>query len=79
MKIKCKATRGYNITEGKEYIAIELIPQLITPNFTFPRYVRFVDDNGKSATAHAWRFDTLEGQLLEDYIKDNVPDEKDIK
>lgn len=76
-KVICKATYGYpRLTEGKEYEVKELIPQLITPNFTFPRYVTVIDDSGKNtSTGHATRFKTLDGQCMDEYIKQNIKDE----
>lgn len=80
MKGKCKNNSGYyNLTEGKEYEIVELIPQLHTPNFTFPRYVRAIDNNGRVTQCHAYRFETLEGESFEDYIKDNIKDIKDYE
>lgn len=74
MKVICKNPSGYNLTEGKEYEVVELTPQLICANFTFPRYVTVIDDKGKNATGHAYRFETLEGVSCEDYIKENLKD-----
>lgn len=70
----CRVSNGYNIVVGKEYKIVEFLPQYVTANFTFPRYVDFHDDNGKLCTAHAYRFDLLNGQSCEDYIKENIPD-----
>lgn len=78
MKVICKNNSGYyNLTEGKEYEVKELMPQLHTPHFTFPRYVTVIDDSGKESTGHARRFTTLEGECCDDYIKANVEDIKD--
>lgn len=78
MKVICKFNSGYyNLTVGKEYEVKELIPCFITQNFTFPRYVSVIDDNGEISTGHAYRFETLDGQSCEDYIKENIKDTKD--
>ena len=77
MKVICKANRGYDLTTGKEYQVKELTPRLLTPNFTFPRYITVIDDNGKKSTGHAYRFETLDGQCCDDYIEKNIPDDKD--
>ena len=74
MKVICRVSRGYNLKEGETYEVVKFIPQLITPNFTFPRYVVVVDDNGKQAQGHAYRFNMPDGQSCEDYIKDNIDD-----
>ena len=77
MKVICKNKSGYyNLTENKEYEVHELIPRLITLNFTFPRYISVIDDNGKVTTGHAYRFETIEGICVDDYIKDNIKDDK---
>jgi hypothetical protein len=77
LKVICKNPSGYpNLTEGKEYQVKELCPQLITPNFTFPRYVSVIDDRGKTSTGHAYRFETLEGQCCNEYIKEHIKDER---
>ena len=76
MKVIYKINRGYNLTVGKKYTVKEFCPQLITRNFTFPRYVSLVeDDNGKEATGHAYRFTTtMDGMSCEEYIKQNFQD-----
>lgn len=77
MKVICKNNSGYyNLTEGKEYQTVSMTPQLITPHFTFPRYITVVDDNGSESTGHAWRFVTV-GQCCDDYIKENINDTYD--
>jgi hypothetical protein len=77
MRVICKASQGYpNLTVGKEYQIKELTPRLITPNFTFPRYVSVIDDREKISTGHAWRFETLDGRSMDDYIKEYIPDER---
>mgnify|MGYP000607188945 CR=1 FL=1 len=76
MKVICKVNRGYNFTEGKTYDLVEFIPRLVTDHFTFPRYVVVVDDNGKTAQAHAYRFDMLDGQSCEEYMAKTFKDEK---
>ena len=78
MKVVCKINSGYyNLRVGREYEVKEFIPRLITPNFTFPRYVTVIDDNGKESTGHAYRFETLEGQSCEEYMKENLKDIED--
>ena len=78
MKLICKNNSSYyNLTENKEYELVELIPQHHTANFTFPRYVAVIDDNGKVTQCHAYRFQTLSGVSCEDYIKDNITDTYD--
>ena len=77
IKMICKNSSGYNLSIGKEYQSIELIPQLITPNFTFPRYVSFIDDDGKESQGHAYRFKTLDGICVDEYIKNNIKDTYD--
>lgn len=78
MNVICKGNSGYiNLTENKEYEVVELTPQLITPHFTFPRYVTVRDDNGKKSTGHAHRFEMLDGTCCDDYIKTNIKDEED--
>lgn len=75
MKVICKNSSGYALTEGKGYEVVELVPKLITTNFTFPRYVSVVDDNGKESMGHAYRFEMLDGVCCEEYIKENIKDE----
>ena len=79
MRVICKNSLGYpNLTEGKEYDVVELVPQLITPNFTFPRYVTVLNDSnvdGSTSSGHAYRFETLDGVCCEEYIKNNIKDE----
>lgn len=78
MKVRCIRDMGYpNLTEGKEYDVVELIPRLITTHFTFPRYVSVIGDFGKTCTGHAYRFETIEGVSMEDYIKENIKDQHD--
>jgi len=78
MKVICKNNGGYpNLTEGKEYEVMELTPRLLTEHFTFPRYIGVNDDNGNPSTGHAYRFETLDGQCCDDYIKENIKDTKD--
>lgn len=74
MKVICRRSHDYNFTEGKEYEVIELCPQLICENYTFPRYIVVLDDNGKKAISHATRFKTLEGTCCDDYIKEQYKD-----
>ena len=79
MKVICKANRGYpNLTVNKVYEVKEFIPRLITTNFTFPRYVSVIDDNGKESVGHAYRFVMPDGTSCEDYIKENIKDEKGL-
>lgn len=70
MKIICKSNRDYNLTKNKQYEAIELEAksQYDENRFTWPAYVKFKDDNGKICVAHATRFETLEGQPLDEFI-----------
>jgi len=78
MKVICKRSDGYcNLTEGKEYEVKELVPRLITPNFTFPRYVSVIDDMGKGSIGHAYRFATLDGKCCDELIKETVKDIED--
>lgn len=75
MRVICRHNKGYySLTEGREYEVKELLPQLHTRTFTFPRYVSVIDDTGKVSTGHAYRFDTLEGISCEEYIKENIKD-----
>ena len=75
MKVKCKSNDGYhNLKIDNEYEVIELLPQVITRHFTFPRYVTVKDDSGNKSTCHAYRFKTLEGIPLDEYIKNKVAD-----
>lgn len=78
-KVICKVSNGYNLTIDKEYQVKDLVPRLLTPHFTFPRYATVIDDKGKEATGHAYRFETLDGISLEDYIKENIEDVKDYE
>lgn len=78
MYVRCRHNRGYNnLTESKLYEVKELIPQLITTNYTFPRYVKVIDDSGSSSIGHAYRFETIGGINCEEYIKNNIKDIKD--
>ena len=70
----CKSSNGYNITVGREYLITRLVPQLVTPNFTFPRYVQFIDDDNKVCQGHAYRFKTLSGTCYDEYIKETMVD-----
>lgn len=80
MEVICKINSGYyNLKVGNKYQVKELVPRLITENFTFPRYVTVFDDNGKETTGHAYRFETLEGVNCEDYIKETINDIEDIR
>ena len=82
MKVKCKASQGYpNLTVNKVYEVAELVPQLHTRNFTFPRYVSVIDDRGENFTSmgHAYRFETLEGESMEEYIKKKMVDTYDYR
>lgn len=80
MKVKCIAPRGYyNLTEGREYEVVELIPE--TPmegGYVFPRYIVVTGDDGKPTQCHACRFETLDGVSCEDYIKNNITDGQSI-
>lgn len=75
IKVVCVCSSGYySLTEGKEYEVNEFVPQIIHSNFTFPRYVSVIDDNGTLSIGHAYRFRMLDGTSCEDYIKKNIPD-----
>ena len=56
--IVCLGTHGYKFTEGKEYTVLTYEPAEMSdlPGFTWPAYVRVLDDNGKRAICHARRF-----------------------
>lgn len=74
-KVICKRNDGYyNLTINKEYEVVSYSPKLITRNFTFPRYVAVVDDNGKRSEGHATRFILLDGQCCDEYISKNSKD-----
>jgi len=65
LKVICRGSYGYNLTVGATYDVVELIGLLMTRNFTFPRYVTVIDDDGRRASAHATRFE-LENGLYKD-------------
>lgn len=71
MKVKCVSNRGYyNLTAGKEYDVIQMIPATIMENgFVFPKYVEVIGDDGNNIIGHAYRFETLDGISCEKYIK----------
>lgn len=76
IKVRCVNNSGYpDLTTGKIYDVIEFIPRLICQNFTFPRYVTVENDWGSKSTGHAYRFQTIEGESCEDYIKNNFKDD----
>lgn len=54
----CRGSRGYNITEGREYIVLEYEPKLkdYKYNFVWPAYITFLDDDERKCKAHADRF-----------------------
>lgn len=58
--IRCLGSRGYSLTAGEVYTVVEYQPECRDFNYTWPAYVRVLDDNGKSCWCHASRF-TVEG------------------
>lgn len=74
MKVKCVANSGYyNLTVGKEYEVVELIPEThMEGGYIFPRYVVVTGDDEKPTQCHAYRFETLDGISCEEYIKNNI-------
>ena len=46
----------HQLTEGKRYVVVEVIPKLVTPTFTFPVYIAVIGDFGKPISGHAHRF-----------------------
>lgn len=54
----CQFAGGYAFTLGKEYTVLEYGPPDHTslPTYSFPAYVAVVDDFGKRAECHAYRF-----------------------
>lgn len=54
--VECVASRGYCFTTGKEYIIIGYEPECHSAAYTWPPYVRVMDDSGKIAYCHAHRF-----------------------
>lgn len=58
--VEAMGCRGYPITLGKHYTVLEYIPANHCDGFTFPPYVKFVDDDGNVREAHASRFRSIE-------------------
>lgn len=54
----CVASRGYNLTTGKDYTVARYEPEYPEPGigFTWPAYVWVTDDAGRPAVCHASRF-----------------------
>ena len=65
---------GYAHVKKGVYKVKHLVPRLITPNFTFSRYVTIELENGDEVSGYAYRFETLSGQSCEDYIRENIAD-----
>lgn len=55
-QVVCHASRGYAFTEGKTYTVLKYEPSVPDTYFTWPAYLRVVDDTGKVAICHASRF-----------------------
>lgn len=68
MKVICVSSRGYyNLTEGKHYQLLRVLPPVQADNgFVYPKYVVVNGDYGKETTCHAYRFTTLDGTSCED-------------
>ena len=54
----CRFSRGYNITEGREYVVLKYEPkqQDDSCSYTWPAYITFLDDDERKCKAHAQRF-----------------------
>lgn len=59
--VRCKSSRGYDLTEGKHYVVVAFTPESRIPGewFTWPEYVAVVDDGGKVTEGHAYRFELV--------------------
>ena len=55
-QVRAAMNHGWCITEGKLYMVMETIPELVTPTFTFPEYVVVLDDNGGRCACYTYRF-----------------------
>ena len=49
-------TYMHQLTEGKRYVVIGIIPRHVTPTVTFPEYVTVVGDFSTPVTGHTYRF-----------------------
>lgn len=62
-QVVCVASHGYCLTTGKVYSVVEYMPPIPADSshgFTWPAYVTVVDDFGKEATGHAYRFKPID-------------------
>lgn len=59
-KVVCNYSRGYDLTEGKEYTLLDYEPQFYENDnhagFTWPATVILKDDGGDTIQCHAMRF-----------------------
>ena len=49
-------TSSYHLTMGKVYEVVTYDPPFSEETFTWPAYVKVIDDHGKCVVAHARRF-----------------------
>lgn len=58
--VVCYDSHGYAFTKGKEYTVVDYIPEFYdrdTPSgFTWPAYIKIIDDDGREVRCHANRF-----------------------
>lgn len=58
--VVCYDSHGYAFTEGKEYTVVDYIPEPYdrdTPSgFTWPTYLKIINDYGRQVRCHASRF-----------------------
>lgn len=62
-----RSSYPWRLTEGHLYTVVEYIPTEYSPHFTWPAYVAIVDDSGKLATFHAYRFRELTEEEQKSY------------
>lgn len=55
-RVKCVASRDYCFTTNKVYEVIDYQPEQPDISFTWPAYVKVIDDYGKGVWCHAHRF-----------------------
>lgn len=58
--IQCVSPSGYAFTLHKVYTVLEYYPQYTLGAWTSPPYVDLVDDLGRIASCHAFRFRAVE-------------------